>query len=935
VLILSVIGLITIFFGYFATTNLKLDNKYGNMLPKKSPAQENYKKFKEMFGEDGGTLVIAIQTDNLYTENNFSKWKELGDGIARFDGVNSVISEADLFKITNNTEKGKFEAIRIFNDDSYDEKSIQQIRKEIRKNPLYNNLLYNDSTNVSLMMIDVDESFLSDQKKSQVILEIEDFALDYEKYFGKLHFAGLPHIRVVIGKRIIGEMYIFIGLAIAVTSLLIFIFFRSLKVVLFCNIVVFIAVIWSLGLIGLFGFKLSILMALIPPLMIVIGIPNCIFLLTKFHREVKDHGNKTKALSRVIQKVGNATFLTNLTTALGFSTFIFTNSEKLIEFGTIASINILMVFVLSICIIPIVFSISKPPKPKHLKHLEKTYINAVIDKFVYLATSRRRLVYGVTIGVVCLSIFGLTKIEATGNLTSDLPDSDPILKDIRFIERNFGGAVPFELMIDYKEDGRKLSANLLTKVERVQALIASDTLFSKSLSVVDLLKTINMAYYGNNPEYYELISRKDMRRLSGYVKEFQNDVLRISNLHSHLAQLEKGNSAYADTILLNYPKIWNSFSENDSTTPKEELDRIKSLTDFQPRLERIIREDFPEANTNVSMKELVDTMNTTLRVRMQILDIGSYEIAALVDSMIPKVDAILNPEKQKAEAYYAAFTSGKKNYLDSLFNLSNSYRNNLSSIIAKGNDSLMYEMDMNPDLIYEFSASADFDQQLREAIDHDYLDFIFTGTSVVAAEGTQYLVKNLLMSLAIAIVIIAILMSLLFGSWRMVIISLIPNFIPLLVTAGIMGFFQIPVKPSTILVFSIAFGISVDDTIHFLAKYRQELKVRRWDLRVCVINALRETGISMFYTSIVLFFGFSMFALSQFGGTQALGLLVSLTLLVAMITNLAVLPSLLLSLENRIANKAFDEPLLVMYDEEMDIELDDLEVDNTTKKKLE
>jgi predicted RND superfamily exporter protein len=932
VLILSVIGVVTIFFGYFAATNLKLDNKYGNMLPKKSPAQENYQKFKEMFGEDGGTLVIAIQTDNLYTESNFLKWKELGEGISAFDGVSSVISEADLYAITNNTEESKFEAVRIFQDQTFQEKSIQELRKEIRKNPLYNNLLYNDSTSVSLMMINVEESFLSNQKKSKVVLEIEEFALDYEKYFGKLHFAGLPHIRVVIGKRIIGEMYIFIGLAIAVTSLLIFIFFRSFKVVLFCNIVVFVAVIWSLGLIGLFGFKLSILMALIPPLMIVIGIPNCIFLLTKFHREVKDHGNKTKALSRVIQKVGNATFLTNLTTALGFSTFIFTNSEKLIEFGTIASINILMVFVLSITIIPIVFSISKSPKPKHLKHLEKTYTNAVIDKFVHLASNKRPLVYAVAIGVVMLSLIGLSRIEATGNLTSDLPDSDPILKDIQFIERNFGGAVPFELMIDYKVDGRKLSSYLLSKVEGVQKLLAEDTLFSKSLSVVDLMKTINMAYYGNDPERYELIGRKDMRRLGSYVNSFQDDVRRINQLHGHIDAVKQGQKEYADTILLNYPLIWNTFSNNDSIKSPDELDAIKGQANFMERLEKVVQNDFPEPTTNVSMKELVDTANTTLRVRMQILDIGSYEIAALVDSLKVEVDSILNPERPRAEVFFAQFNSGKKEYLDSLFALSNAYRINLATEIARGNDSLVYEMDMDPELIYNYLEKEDFSERLRAAIDLEYIDFLFTGTSVVAAEGTQYLVKNLLISLAIAIVIIAILMSLLFGSWRMVIISLIPNFIPLIVTAGIMGFFHIPIKPSTILVFSIAFGISVDDTIHFLAKYRQELKGARWDLRGCVINALRETGLSMFYTSIVLFFGFSMFALSQFGGTQALGLLVSLTLLVAMVTNLAVLPSLLLTLENRIANKAFEEPLIVMYDEETDIELDDLEVDITTKR---
>ena len=942
-LILTIILLLTVFFGYFAATSLKLDNKYGNMLPKKSPSQTAYLQFKEMFGEDGNVLVVAIQSDKLYTEENFLKWKQLGSSILKLDGVVSVVSEADLFTIINNTEAGKFETSPIFSDTTFKDKSIDQIRKEIREIPLYNDILYNDSTSVSLMMISIDESYLSDQKKSEVVIDIEDIALKYEKHFGKIHFAGLPHIRVVIGKRVVNEMYIFIGLAIAVTSLLLFIFFRSLKVVVFCNLVVFVAVIWSLGSIGLFGFNLSILMALIPPLMIVIGIPNCIFLLTKFHREVKDHGNKTKALSRVIQKVGNATFLTNLTTALGFSTFVFTNSEKLIEFGTIASINILMVFVLSICIIPIVFSLSKSPKQRHLNHLEKTYTKSVINKLVYLSSYKRPAVYTVTIIVILLSVWGLTKIEATGNLTSDLPESDPILKDIEFIQENFGGAVPFEIMVNYKEDGRKFSNNMLSKIEDVQKYLASDSIFSKSISVVDFMKLINMAYYGNNPNKYSLISRKDMRRLGSYVERFQDDLTETSRIHRYLDSLNTGNTGYLDSIYDNYPDIndtmiyivTNKDNVEQFDITDETLAEIKKGKDAERITKKIVNTDYPKSSMAFTLKDLIDTTNTTLRIRLQILDIGSYEIAEKIDSLSSDIDKILNPQKKQTEKFFEKYQAGNEAYIDSIFAVSRSYQSNVAYKIAGDDEDLQYEFNINPDLIKEYYSRDDFEDVLRTAVDREYLDFAITGTSVVAAEGTQYLVKNLLTSLAIAIVIIAILMSLLFSSWKMVIISLVPNFIPLLITAGIMGFFHIPIKPSTILVFSIAFGISVDDTIHFLAKYRQELKVRSWDLKACVINALRETGLSMFYTSIVLFFGFSMFALSQFGGTQALGLLVSLTLLVAMLTNLAVLPSLLLSLENRIATKAFREPYINIYDEELDIELDNLEVDPTTKREIE
>jgi predicted RND superfamily exporter protein len=272
--ILGIITLLTVFFGYYAVTELKLENKYGILLPKDSETTRNYDRFKELFGEDGGTLVIAIQTDSLYTENNFRKWKELGDSILQIDGVESIVSEATLFSIKNNTAENRFESQRIFSDVSFQEKSISKIREEIRKNPVYDRMLYNDSTNVSLMMITLDERFLVDQKKSKFVFQIEDIARTYEPHFGHMRFAGLPHLRVVIANRIQGEMVLFIVLSFLVTSIILYLFFRSFRVVLICNSVVIVAVIWAIGSMSFMGFRLSVLMALIPPLMIVIGIPN-------------------------------------------------------------------------------------------------------------------------------------------------------------------------------------------------------------------------------------------------------------------------------------------------------------------------------------------------------------------------------------------------------------------------------------------------------------------------------------------------------------------------------------------------------------------------------------------------------------------------------------------------------------------------------------
>ena len=865
--ILSIIFILTVFFGYYAVTSLKIDNKYGNTLPHNSEAQSNYLRFKEMFGEDGGALVIAIQPDTLYTEDTFLKWKELGDSILKIDGVESVVSEATLFTIKNNIQENKFEIHRVFSDVKYQEKSIDSIRREIYQNPLYRNVLYNPKTNVSLMVVVINESFLQNSKKAGVVLDIENLASSYEESFGHVHFAGLPHLRVVIGKRVINEMYIFIAAAIIATSLLLYLFFKSFRVVAICNIVVFTAVIWSLGSIALFGFNISIMMALIPPLMIVIGIPNCIFLMNKFHQEIKVHGNKIKAIVRVIVKIGTATLLTNFTTALGFSTFIFTSSEKLTEFGIVAALNILVIFILSICILPIVVTYSKPPKERHLKHLDTKLAVNMIEKLVYITTYKRKYVYLTALFLVVLGVIGLSKIEATGNITSDLPEGDQILTDIRFLEKNFGGAIPFEVMIDYKEKGRLYKNSTISKLESIQTIFKQDSAFSKSLSVIDFIKVINMAYHGNDTNFYKSnLSRFDKSQLKKYIDKF----------------------------------------------------------------------DMTSSNGAFTLKELVDTSNTTLRVRTQLQDLGSYDVALRAVNLESKLDSVLNPDKKKIENLFAKIGTNKFEYVDSILDNFSAVRNNLTDVIAKKDEDLKFKMDVETDFIKTFYKNDDFKNQLRTAINNEYFDVTLTGTSIVVSEGTQYLVKNLVSSLIFAVIMISILMAILFRSFSMVVISMIPNLIPLIITAGIMGWFKIPLKPSTLLVFSISLGISIDDTIHYLAKYRQELKTRKYTLKESITLAIRESGLGMFYTSIVLFCGFSTFTFSQFGGTQALGLLVSITLIVAMVTNLVVLPSLLFSLDKRINTKSFEEPYFEIFDEEADIDFDDLEVDsnNTNSKEI-
>lgn len=856
--ILIAILCVTALLGYYAATNIKMDNTFGTMLPKDSPSKRDYVRLKEQFGGNESLMFFAIDNKDLYTVKKFNAWYQLGQDLKAHPAIDSVFSEAHLYQLEKNSEEKKFFFEKVVKNKPENQVELDSIKTIIKSNPFYDGLIYNDETKASLMMVFVNEEFMKDLKKAKDILQLEQDIKVHEEILGPIRISGLPHIRLTIGDKLQSELGLFIGLCFAVTSLLLFIFFRSIKVVLICNIVVLVGVVCSLGSIGFFDFKLSVLMVLIPPLIIVITIPNSIFLINKFHQEIKDHGNKVKALSRVIQKIGNATFLTNLTTAMGFATFMFTNSETLSAFGFIASINILMVFVLTITILPIVLSYSKIPKPKHLKHLEKQWLHIAVEKLEFIALYKRKYVFIGAFIVIALATFGATQIRATGKITGDLPQDGQLNTDLDFIETKFGGSLPFDILIDTKKKNSFI--HRFQEIEDVQNYLGGYSDLSKSTSVTDLIKVVNMAYSNNNPEKYQIPSISKMNKFKDYLK-----------------------------------------------------------------------------NDEAGINPFVDSTGVITRMMFQVKDVGAYEIQEIIDSISSDVIALLNPNYgQLDSAYNTAILldtgAAKNEYLQDFYFEQYNVYSNLINLYAGDDESLLDEFEMDEYKINEYHNKEGFNDSLLKAIELEHWDVTYTGASVVASNGTRYMIYNLFTSLALAILLIGILMAILFRSFRMVIISLIPNFVPLLFTAAIMGYAGIPIKPSTILVFSIAFGISVDDTIHFLAKFRQELKTHGHDFRRCILVALRETGVSMIYTSIVLFFGFLVFAFSEFGGTKALGVLVSLTLLVAMFSNLLILPALLLYMERKMTNKALAEPLFELFDEEEDIEFEHLEVQETLEK---
>ncbi|WP_440120703.1 efflux RND transporter permease subunit [Tenacibaculum sp. Ill] len=727
-----------------------------NLLPTDHEVNIEYNKFLDIFGEEGNLIILGVKDSTIFTPAKFNAWNKLVKDLDSLPQVDFTVSVADVQQLKADRKKRKFVVEPLFEEAPSTDEEIKNIKKQLfEKLPFYNNLLYNDKgtlqTAIYLNKDIVNTPIRKDFVFDVLIPTIKSFEKDNKI---DVRVSGMPYIRTLNSQNITDEMGIFVIGALLITAIIFFFFFRSFRATFITLLVVSIGVTWAFGFMGLFRYEITVLSALIPPLIIVIGVPNAVFLINKYQQEVKKHGNQAKSLQRVISKVGNATLMTNITTASGFATFIFVKSRLMREFGVLASVNIISIFILALLIIPIIYSFMPLPEKKHLNHLEKKWMGNVVSWMERMVKKQRIAIYITTVSIIIFSMIGLYMIRVSGSLIEDMPKGKQFYKDIKFFEYEFGGIMPLEILIDTKREKGVMKLSTLKKMEKLNETIETFPELSKPISVTNLVKYSKQAYYNGNPKYYQLPTSQEKSYIFSYTK--------------------------------------NS-----------------------------------DSNSGM-LKNFVDSTGRYARITTFMKDIGTDKMDIIQD----RLQAVINKQ-----------FPGEK------------------------------------------------------------FDVSLTGKALVFLKGTNYLIKNLVISLSLAIILISIFMAWMFRSPQMILISLIPNMLPLLITGGLMGFFDIPIKPSTILVFSIAFGISVDDTIHFLAKYRQELLANNWKIKPAVYSALRETGVSMFYTSIVLFFGFLVFTVSSFGGTIALGGLVSITLLLAMVSNLLLLPSLLLSFEKKIANK--------------------------------
>jgi uncharacterized protein len=759
--LIGVILLITLFMGYHAT-KVQMSYDLNRTVPLDDPEMVFLQKFKEQFGEDGNVIAVGLRDSAIYSLQNFNRLRELNKAIKEISGVNNLLSLPEIKIIRKDTAKTRFFLDALFPKEIKDQTQLDSLMGAMRNQKFYMGQIVNEQNGATMMLVSITKEVMNSEKRIAMTRALVELGEEFTKDTGiQLRYAGLPFIRAMMATEVRKEMQIFLYLSALVTGVIMFFFFRSFRAVLFSMIIIGIVVVWVMGTLALFGYKITLLSGLIPPVIVTIGITNAIYLLNKYHLEFAKRKNKEEAIAAVVNKMGLAMFLTNLTVAIGFLTLLTTDILVLREFGIVAGINIMALFVVSLIMIPGIFSWLAEPQPKHLRHLNFKILGSFLSYVDLVVHRYRPTIYTISLAVTVVAGLGMMRLESISFMMDDVPEGSQIKKDLQFFESNFSGILPLEIEVNTGKRRGVLNIKNLEKIDEFESFIDSISVVSRPVSVVSLVKASKQAFYNYNPAKYSLPSKVE----SGYILRY-----------------------------------------------------MKGQTD----------------NTGL-LKSFVDSTFTKMRISIYMADIGSKRLDSLVNTVIePRMNQIFEGTDMKTSV---------------------------------------------------------------------------TGTTKLFIKGNKFLIDNLKESLLLAIILITLSMAMLFSNVRMIIISLVPNVIALMITAGIMGYLGIHLKPSTALIFSITFGISVDNSIRFLAKYRQEQLANGFFVPVSVSESILETGKSIIYTSIVLFAGFILFAFSSFGGTIALGVLTSTTLVISMFTNLILLPALIMTFDK--SRKTKGEKLLI------------------------
>jgi uncharacterized protein len=713
---------------------LRFSYDFEAFFPQDDPETDFYLELRNRFETDNDFFIVALENNGSVFQQAFlSKVDSLSHALAGIPDVTAATGPTDLKRIIRDPVLGQVMEVPMLRwqqPEAYAADSIELAGTT----GLVGWFFSADYRTVAIHLRHTQK--LSKDRCDQLSENIETVVGGFD--FPKTHLIGRALGQKLYVELMIHELILFISLSLLLTTIFLFIAFRSAWGILIPTLVVLISILWTVGFIRLMGNELDLMLTILPTILFVVGMSDSVHVLTKYMQELRNGREKKDAIRYAFKSIRLATFLTAVTTSIGFLTLVLSNIEPISKFGIYTSVGIMLAYGLTYSLLPAILFLAKPVRLQTFALSDDFWTLKLHAALRWII--RRR--YGITIGtiLVCIvSAIGIYQVEVDNKMLEDLRDEHRLKQEFFFMEEHFSGCRPFEMAIMLSNPEQINDADFIHDMDTLNHWLREEYGVGSLVSYTEILKSVNQANNAGERDFYVI--------------------------------------------------------PQDSV----ELRRLNKL---------------------MARKEFAEVMNMHFD-----REAGILRIAGKIGDF------------------------GRKHY---------------------------EQLNVRLDQFIQQNCTTKFDYKV-------------TGTAHLIDLNNRYLVENMVWDLLLSMVVIGLIMGFVYRSPKMIILTIIPNLIPLIIVGGIMGYAGIPLKVSTSIIFNIAFGIAVDDTIHFLARVRTLLREGLSPL-YAVKRTFLTTGKAMVVTTLILSGGFLTLILSDFMGTFYIGLLISLTLFIALIAELLVSP---------------------------------------------
>ncbi len=734
-LVLTIIVGISIVFAFKIKT-LKFNYDFEAFFPNEDSELEVYETHRNRFEWDNEFVLLGIENKaGIFKKDFLKKIEALSTDLKNIRYTDRVISPTNIKNISlSGLAPVQKRLLHIDDESLYKEDSIN-----IYSTPeLIGSFFPKDAKSISIF-IKTDEG-LSKVKSDSLARNIE---AAFKKYhFDEVHYVGRIVAQDVYLKNLEKEFVYFLGISFVLIIIFLWLSFRSLYGVIVPIVVVIVSIFWTLGIMACLNQDLDIMTVMLPTMIFIAGMSDVVHFFSKYFEELAKGTERVKIYPLILKEVGFPTFLTLITTVVGFLSLLFSSIVPIRDFGIYTSVGIIIAFVLTYTLLPALLYLFTPKRLVAVhSHDNRTY--NIMRKVLFWIFRHQKTIVITTCLLIALAIVGVYKIKVNNILLEDLSDSVKIKQDFMFFDKQYSGVRPLELAVEIKDK-------------------------SKTVWDYDIMKQLNDVDEFLKKEYH-----------AGFM---YSPAMLAKNINKSL---------------------------NDETSGEMEF---PNREDYEAVKKQLIGN-----KKNKDIKRIITPDGHFARINGKINDVGS--------------------------------------------------------IVVNGQN-------------------VHFQEFLRTHINPNDIEIKITGAAHLVDRNNEYMVNNMAQGFLFSIIVIALLTYFLHRSWRMVLVFILPNFIPLLIIAGIMGFSGIELKAATSLVFSIAFGVATDDTIHFISRLKIELGYGK-SLIYAFKRTYFETGKPILLTTFILMGGFISLMISDFQSTFYFGFLICITIIIAVMADIFLLPVLL------------------------------------------